>query len=135
MAGGARTGGKQANRELAIRAIKVVDIGYVSTIYFLAAFFLSVSLDRALGKFEPAERTPTFVLLLQAAIHIWFLGVLSYVVKNLVEMIPFPLDGVKGYQHSRLGELHNATLFSVVVVAFQKNLAARLLYLYTRFTK
>jgi hypothetical protein len=101
------------------------------------AFFLSIGIDRSLGPFntKAAESKSTAVLLLEATVHIWLLGVLGYAVRNIVELIPFPLDGVAGYDHSRLGELKNAALFSVTVLVFQKNLAARLQYLYSRMVR
>ena len=121
-------------RELVIRSIKITDIGYITVIYFVSAFYVSMFIDKLLGKFDPeiADKTSTTRLLFECIFHVWCLGVLTYAVKNIVELIPFPLDGIYGYDHRRLKELDSAAIFSVIIIVFQKNLYDKLEYVYKR---
>lgn len=119
---------------LLLRTVKVFDIGYVTAIYFLLAFVISLSIDRVLGRFDTdkADKTSTPVLMLGAVANLWCVGVLAYLARNVVELIPSPLDGVHGFRHAWLGELRGASVFTVTTLVFQKNLSARLTYIYKR---
>ena len=124
-------------KDLTLRGIKIIDIGYVATIYFLAAFFLSIWVDNKLGEFQPEEQAkkPTSRLIFECILHIYLIGVLVYVMRNLVEKIPFPLDGVQGFIHLKVKEVTNASVFVFIFVLYQKNLRARLDYIRNRLYK
>lgn len=121
-------------KELVIRSIKVVDIGYIAVIYFCLAFFLSALYDKVLGKFDTlaADKKSTITLFAEVIVHIWCIGITVYIVRNLVELIPFPLNGVYGFEHKRVKELSNAAVFTFILLFFQKHLREKLDYLYVR---
>jgi hypothetical protein len=122
---------KTLGEDIARRAIKIVDIGYVTVIYFFFAFALGVSLDRAIGKFDEAEadRKTTGRLAAECIAHIYLCGVVVYFTRNVVERVPFPLDGVAGFVHGKVKELTNAAVFTFVFMYYQKNLRDKLIYL------
>ncbi len=117
--------------ELVIRSIKILDIGYVSVVYFVLAFIVSKAIDNMYGKFDPieAKKKPRIYLYMNVIFHFFLLGITTYFARNIVELIPFPFDGVRGYDHYRLKELASASLFSVILVYYQTNLHAKLSYL------
>jgi hypothetical protein len=87
-----------------------------------------------LGPFDAkkAASKSTARLILEVVLHIWTIGVLVYIARNVVELIPFPLNGVHGFEHKRVKELSNAAVFTFVTLFFQKNLRARMEYTYER---
>jgi hypothetical protein len=125
------------SKEVIVRGIKILDIGYVTFIYFYFAFFISVGLDSLYGEFDPKEEDKKSMpfISIEIAAHIWLLGVITYIVKNIVELIPYPLDGISGFDHNKLKELHQPAIFSVVMVIFQRHLQAKLTYFYNRLVK
>lgn len=124
-------------QDLTLRGIKIVDIGYIAAIYFTLAFFLSTWVDNKLGTFDPKEQEhkPTYQLVWECIFHIYLVGVLVYIVRNVVEKIPFPLDGYQGFIHLKVKELTNATVFVFIFLLYQKNLRDRLDYIRTRLYK
>jgi len=48
--------------------------------------------------------------------------------RNLVNLIPFPLNGVAGFDHSRLKELEGGEVLAVVLILFQRNLVDKVTY-------
>lgn len=122
-------------KELVIRGIKILDIGYLTVIYFVLAYFFAVVYDRVLGDFDESENAAksTVQLSLELMFHIWTIGVLVYVVRNMVELIPFPLDGIYGYNHLRLKELIIAPVFTLVLITLQDHLRKKMNMLYRRF--
>jgi len=126
--------GKTLSDELQTRGIKIIDIAYVAAIYLTLGAVLSITIDRQLGKFdkEEADKKSTAQLYGEVLLHFASIGILMYIVRNVVEWIPFPLNGVFGYDHMRLNELRNAGLFGVIFFLFQNNLREKLVYLSKR---
>jgi uncharacterized membrane protein len=121
-------------RDLLLRSIKILDIGYITTVYFLLAFFLSSYIDKKLGAFDEkaADKKKTITLIIECIIHVYLIGVLVYVVRNLMEFLPFPLDGYQGFIHLKVKELTNATVFVFIFLIFQYNLRGKLNYIRKR---
>jgi len=127
--------GKTVSSELQTRGVKLIDIAYVAAIYLTLGAVLSIAIDRQLGKFdsEEADLKSTAQLYGEVLLHFAGIGILMYIVRNIVEWIPFPLNGMYGYDHMKLNELKNAGLFGVIFFLFQNNLKDKLVYLSTRF--
>ncbi len=119
------------------RLVKMFDIGYLAVIYFILAMYTSILLDNYYGQFdrEAAEQKSFIRLASEATIQVWIFGVIVYIVRNLAELIPSPFHGVAGLDHYRLKELGNAAFFTVIFMLYQRNLKARVEYIYERFLK
>ena len=52
-------------------------------------------------------RTNKFLVFLEICCQLFIIGILVYLLRNLVELIPFPLEGIYGYQHFRVRELYS----------------------------
>ena len=62
----------------------------------------------------------------EVILYFWFIGIVFYVVRNIVPLIPFPLDGVYGFKHERVKELINATMFVITFLYYHKKILNRL---------
>lgn len=120
---------------------KILDIGLVTVYYFIAATTTSILLDSALGPFkapplkeDQAVSTSTLLrMCLEVILQFFFIGVIIYVMRNVVEHIPFPLEGVGGFEHKRLKEIDEAFVFIVVFMFYQKYLEYKLYFLRDQF--
>lgn len=119
---------------LLLRAIKIFDIGYLTVIYFVLGYGTAGLFDKVLGDFDTneAKKKSTVRLCAELVLHIWIIGVLTYVVRNVVELIPFPLHGVYGYNHFRVRELVIAPMYTLVVITLQEHLRQKLKFVYDR---
>lgn len=123
--------------EIILRTIKIIDIGFITIIYVFISFFTSVEIDNKLGKFNPikANKKSLFRIFLELCLHIYLIGVYIYIVRNIIELIPYPLQGYEGYDHIRLKELGGGVMFAFVFFSFQYNLREKMLYFYNRIKK
>jgi hypothetical protein len=119
-------------QDLLMRSIKIIDIGYIAVIYMAFSFFFAVLTDKIMGKFDEKKESakPKWQLTLEVIIAVWAYGVLIYIVRNLVEVIPFPLDGYQGFEHKRVKELGSAIIFSFTYLLFSSYLKSKLSYYY-----
>ena len=121
-------------KDWAIRGIKLIDICFMTTIYFLLGFLCSRGIDRLQGNKteEQQKKEPRWQLLLEIILVLWCSSVSMYIIKNLVELIPFPLDGVCGFKHSRTvqSEYAGISVFSFALFYFQKKLPLKMNIIY-----
>lgn len=111
--------------ELKIRSIKILDIGFV-TILYLAIAALCVKLF----DFEYDAKMDTAMTVFVLTLEIWLFGVLVYISRNIVQAIPFPLDGVAGYSHKMLKEIDSAWVFGFVFLALSHNMQDRMIHVW-----
>jgi hypothetical protein len=113
---------------------KLVDIGLTTVYMLVAAIAISWVVEHWYGPFEPKEHESrsTLSLALEIVTHFFLLGVLAYLVRNVVERIPYPLEGVGGFQHHRLKEVEDAGVFIIVFLFYDEHLAQLLKYFATR---
>lgn len=119
---------------LLFRVVKIADIGYITTLYFFVAFFLSIGIDHTLGTFDPksADAKSTARLFAECILHVFAVGVITYIVRNIAELVPSPFDGIAGLIHARVKELGNASVFVFIFLFFQQHLRDKLTYLSKR---
>ena len=112
------------SKNLLMRSIKMVDIVYISIIYVFLAFYISLFLDKyAYPMFftndeKALKSKSTATLILEMAVIAGFIGIIIYLVRNLIHLIPFPLDGVSGYVHLRTKEVSQSGLFAACMIIF-----------------
>jgi hypothetical protein len=121
-------------KELVIRSIKVIDIGFITALYLTFGIVLAKLCDKVLGELdeEKENQKPLWQLLIELFLYLWFVGIVVYVVRNVVQMIPFPFHGVYGYDHFRVKELINAVIFFVMFLHFQEYYQKKIRHLFTR---
>ncbi len=120
--------------DLSFRVVKILDIGYISAIYYVTALYLSILIDGLYGEFDraAADKKSTARLVAEVVGQIWVITTISYIMRNVVEYIPSPFHGVAGHNHYRLKELAGATMFIIMFMFYQRNFKARAEYLYGR---
>ena len=64
----------------------------------------------------------------------WLSGTIIYMVRNVVELIPSPFNGFFGFDHLRLKELTNASVFSFIFLYFQAHLKSKIAFFYNNLT-
>ena len=109
-------------KEIIVRSIKILDIGYITSLYFILGVILAKSCDKYLGKFdEKNEKQKTIVkIVIELILYLWFIAIVVYIVRNVIPLIPFPLNGIYGFDHLKVKEVTSATMFSISFIYFQQ---------------
>ena len=113
---------------IGFRLIKILDIGYVTLIYFLLAILCAVLMNRLYGEYNEQDESKKTTLrkTFELVGMIWINGIIIYIVRNLVPLIPSPFNNINGFKHSNLNELKSAYVFDFVLIYTQKNLVKRI---------
>ena len=120
-------------KEVLIRSIKLLDIIYIYTCYFVLGIVGSKMMDsinnRLFGTFDEEKEKKYSMLYLFGMICFEFsmVGIYIYFSRNIIEWIPFPLNGIGGYDHMRLKELTgvNNLVLGFTLMYFQESLKSR----------
>ena len=120
--------------EVIVRGIKIIDIGFITAIYSVVGIVLAKVCDKVNGEFdkEKEDKKPTWQILVEVIFYLWFLGVVIYAVRNIIPLIPFPLDGVYGFKHILVKEVTGAAIFSITFFYFQDYYKNKIEHLFNR---
>lgn len=98
--------------------VKVVDLIYMMTIYFIVAFFVSLVIQKIIRLLFPDETNTQLQSKLLKFVKIIFsislIVIVSYFLRNLIQILPFPFDGVAGFDHHKLKELQGGMLTTLL---------------------
>lgn len=121
-------------REIIIRGIKMIDLGFIAAIYIPLGFIVAKLMDKIEGpiKLDKLKKKSVYTIALELLLFFWLVGIIWYIVRNIVPLIPFPLDGIWGYDHLKVKELHSATLFAIMLFVISKNYKLKADYLYSK---
>ena len=125
--------------EIIIRCIKIVDIGYITTLYVIFAGIISYVVDKIFGEYDEKKYENKFLirLCLEVIAQFIVIAILLYIGRNIIEQIPFPLHGAHGYDHWKVKEIDSMAylIFGPLVIMFQSNLKSKIMHIYKRYMK
>jgi hypothetical protein len=120
------------SNDILMRSIKILDIGYITVLYVTLSLICAITIDKVMGKYDEKVETKKSLLQLTAEfiLAIWLYGILIYVARNLIELVPFPLDNFHGFSHKKVKELSSAMVFTFTFVLFSSYLKSKLDFYY-----
>jgi hypothetical protein len=115
---------KEFTHDILMRSIKIIDIGYITVLYFITAYIFSYFLDSFYNYMfdKKNDKKTKLNLIYKIIMMVSLTGIFSYIGRNLIENIPFPLNGVQGFNHLKVKELTSGSLLTVLIIQLQDNL-------------
>ncbi len=114
--------------------VKMADIGFITILYASIGLFLAKLFDvfdRPLVK-EKEEQKQTLQIFLEFLLFIFLIGIITYLVRQTVNLIPSPFEGKYGLDHHRIKEIGNVSIFIFIFMYFQDHLKEKMQYLFDR---
>jgi hypothetical protein len=121
---------------LGFRIVKILDIMFISTLFFIAGFGMSRVFDNLTPRFdEEREKQDPLILSILKVIGMICLTTASiYILRNLVGLIPSPFEGLYGLEHLRIKEYSSSPILAFTLFYYQDHLQDRLKYIYNRIS-
>jgi len=118
-----------------LRIIKIIDIAYIFSFYALSGFFCSLFINKIfpIYKKEKYKQYSKGKLIAEICLQFATIGVMVYLIKNLFQLLPFPFDGIYGYQHKKVKEIESALPLIYTLLYFQDHLKDKLFTLASKF--
>lgn len=113
---------------------KMADIGLITVLYASIGLVLAKVFDQfdMPVDMEAESKKPTLQVFLEYALILFFIGILTYIVRKFVSTLPSPFDGNYGFEHDRIKELGNVAVFVFTFLSFQDHLKQKTQVLFER---
>ncbi len=123
------------NNDFILRLIKIVDIAYIFTIYAVLGCVLSAILNKINNKYDKEiyNKKSLIIIILEIAVNFAVIGITVYVAKNLFERLPFPFDGIKGFDHKKVKEINTAIPLTYTILFLNVELKKKLYHVAKKF--
>lgn len=122
-----------------ITLIKCIALIYVSIFYVFSGISISYFVDRYITPpfFPNEENNKKSILKLSSEISIivGFLVVLSYFTRNIIQLIPFPLDKSFGFNYSDVKEVQSGGILTGMLLTYCLSLESKVKELKSKLNK
>lgn len=115
-----------------ITLVKVVAIMYVTIIYSFGGILLSAFADRYLinrlydRTEEEINRKSKLRHIIETSLIIGIFGVLAYFGRNILQKIPFPFEGVNGFEYNKVKEVSSGALVLWILINYSAVLTSKI---------
>jgi len=110
--------------DIQFRIIKSLDIAYVTILFFIFSFYSASLSDgffyRIFGKKD--DNNNYLYLLSEISLQFGVIGVLAYIIRNIVQLIPYPFNHYYHYDRDRLNELIKGAFITTFLFLFSPHL-------------
>jgi hypothetical protein len=97
--------------------VKTLGVAWVGVLCFVFAFLVSRFIDNFTPKLDKSK--PKWRTFLEVCLQFGIVGAIVYWSRVFIKNVPFPLEGLRGYEHSTLGELRSLPLMVFIFMFFQ----------------
>ncbi len=108
---------------LSIVLLKMFAIFYVAVLYVIFGTYITTLLDEygfndILVNNENSDKKSVFALVFETAIVVGVIAVFAFIGRNLIQAIPFPLDGFLGFKYDEVKEVTAGNILLVFMFTF-----------------
>jgi hypothetical protein len=133
---------KQTLKEdLIVRSIKILDFAFIIPIYTLGALFGAIMLDKYVYKYikivnKPNIQDESDIQLFTNIVILLLINIIAaYILRNLLQKIPFPLENAYGFKHMKVTEVKSGSIIMMILLIFSNEIRIYIQELQRRFTK
>lgn len=118
-------------KEIIVRSIKIFAITYFLTLAFITCFIFGKYIDDFFVYLYGTDYKSKniIILYLEALSQIIGIAIASYILRNIIQMIPFPFEGIYGFEYLRVKEVTAPITFTLFLFIFQYKYQAKLSYI------
>jgi hypothetical protein len=113
--------------------IKLLSIAFYSVLYFIFGFITSIGLNMLMPYLDTEnienKKNKTYILriILEIILNFALIGISFYFIRKIVKYyIPFPFDGVGGFNKMQLKEIQGGIIIATIYMSFQTKLVSKL---------
>ena len=114
-----------------LRSIKLIDIFYITFIYGIPSIIVVAFLDKYIynninfDKSIPDDKKSSKLIFIELLICLSINGVCAYILRNILQLIPFPLNGFYGFNHMSVVEVKNGAMIAMIMLWFSTGIHSK----------
>jgi hypothetical protein len=110
--------------------IRILAIVYITALYVVFGIILTYNLDKYVFRVDKTSFNAEIIykeklssLILNLVSTVCIIAVLSYLVKHLVQAIPFPFDGLEGFDYRHVKEVDAGHILLIILFSFSQTIS------------
>ncbi len=119
--------------------LKIFAIFYVSVLYVIFGVYITTMLDEygfvdmlVDNDHKNKSTDSVFKLVVETAIVVGIIAVFAFIGRNLIQLIPFPFDGVFGFNYESVREVTSGAILFVFMVTFSASIQQKVVKLQSK---
>ena len=115
---------------------KLLDLGLVGVYFLVLGTLCSLLITKLMGDPNHAriqKHESLGFVVLKVIARTFLIMISASIIRQIVKNIPFPFDGVGGFEHSRVHELNGGVLISFAIIEFQPQYRYDIMHLLSFF--
>jgi len=119
----------QFNSDYNITIIKIIAIIYIAVLYSIFGLFITYNLDSYIFdsknikiKDSDLDKISLFTIVIETAFIVGIISVAAYIGRNLIEQIPFPLNGYYKFDYLKVKDVSSGAILTIFLYAFSDTL-------------
>jgi hypothetical protein len=118
-------------KEIITRLIKIIDIAFITFLYGIAGMFFAIVLDKYIFKYISFQKKDDidknkWILFFEILVCLTINGIVAYLLRNTLQMIPFPFNGIYEFSHLRVNEVKSGSIIVTILMYFSKILREKI---------
>jgi hypothetical protein len=120
--------------EIIVRSIKIFAISYFLVLAFIFSYTIATYIDNFFDYIygNNYDSKSINILYLEVLSQIIGLAIMSYFIRNIIHLIPFPFEGVYGFQYLKVKEVTTPSTVTLFIFIFQYKYQEKLSYIKDR---
>jgi hypothetical protein len=120
--------------------IKILAIAFITVLYSFGGIFITIFSDKYILKEfydktdEDLENKSTSRHLGETTAILAFYGIIAYLGRNIIQKIPFPLDGLYGLKYTNVKEVASGALLLWIIINYSPILTNKIKIIRKRFS-
>jgi hypothetical protein len=104
--------------EILFRLNKMLSIFFIANIFAIPAIFTTLYLNNFYNKNDDNDKS-LLLLFIELLLIVGLYAIITYILRNISQMIPYPLDGYFNFNYSKVKERNNSSGYTALyLIAF-----------------
>lgn len=123
--------------DIRLIGVRILAILYICVLFVVFGIMITNWLDEfgyhdIFVNSDNDEKDSIPLLVFELGLMIGILGVIAFLGRSLIQLIPFPLNGVCGFDYENVRELTSGAIFFVIMFNFSASIQHKISFLQTR---
>lgn len=123
--------------DIKLIGIRLLAIMYVAILYVIFGIYITYLLDEygyhdIFVNSHDDSQDSVFHMVWELGVMVGIIACIAFIGRNLIQLIPFPFDGVFGFDYESVRELTSGAILFVFMITFSASVQQKVIKLQTR---
>jgi hypothetical protein len=123
--------------DIRLIGIRLLAIMYIAVLYVMFGIYMTILLDEygyhdIFLNNDDDPKDSVFQMVWELGVMVGIIACIAFIGRNLIQIIPFPFDGVFGFDYESVRELTSGAILFVFMITFSASVQQKVIKLQTK---